>query len=55
MPTLWKVEAIPLNERDNDQTDMILGFAYDRQKQIRILNSNQTVHCKNRHEIIICD
>ncbi len=53
MPTLWKVEAIPFNDRDNDQTDMILGFAYDRENQIRILNFNETVYCKNRHEVII--
>jgi hypothetical protein len=55
VPTLWKVEAIPLNRKDRDQTDMTIGLAYDKDKQIKIRNSNQTRSCYNRHEIIIPD
>ena len=53
VPTIWRVEALPLNPRDSDQTDMILGFAYDSQQQLRIINNNQSIYCKDRNELII--
>ncbi len=52
MPTLWKVEAIPMNRREHDQTDMTIGLVYDKDKQIKISNSNTTRSCNNRHEMI---
>jgi hypothetical protein len=52
VPTGWKVEALPLNPRDNDNTDMIIGVSIDEKAQIRITNSEQTIYCKNRQEFI---
>lgn len=52
MPTGWKVEALPLNSGDSDNTDMIIGISIDERAQIQLINSNQSIHCKNRHEII---
>jgi hypothetical protein len=52
VPTLWKVEAIPMNRREHDQTDMTIGLVYDKDKQIKISNSNTTRSCNNRHEMI---
>jgi len=52
VPTGWKVEALPLNAGETDNTDMIIGIAIDEKARIQLLNSADSVHCKNRNEII---
>ncbi|CAG2173689.1 unnamed protein product [Oppiella nova] len=52
VPTGWKVEALPQNPNDSDNTDMIIGVSIDERAQIMIINSNTSARCKNVNEWI---
>ncbi|CAG2115023.1 unnamed protein product, partial [Medioppia subpectinata] len=52
VPTGWKVEAVPKNPTDSDNTDMIIGVSIDERAQIMVLNANTSTRCKNVNEYI---
>ncbi|XP_054157557.1 uncharacterized protein LOC128955903 [Oppia nitens] len=52
VPTGWKVEAIPQNPKDSDNTDMIIGMSIDERAHIVIANANTSTRCRNINEYI---
>ncbi|XP_054157539.1 uncharacterized protein LOC128955885 [Oppia nitens] len=53
IPTYWKVEAIPTNRPLDDRTDLVIGLAYDKDKQFRICSSQESEDCVNSINLFI--
>jgi len=49
--TYWKVEAIPFNRPLDDRTDLTIGLVYDKDRQLRICNTDATPECRNARNI----
>ncbi|CAG2100539.1 unnamed protein product [Medioppia subpectinata] len=53
VPTYWKVEAIPYNRPLSDNTDLIIGLVYDKDKQLRICTTDEKEECFNAKNIFV--